>query len=263
MCKKIVIAALAVGLGLAVVKGTWVGSHLRMRANKVFTSVKQSIPPEQEISRLKMELQTLSREDDQHYDKVARMIVKVDRFDKEVVDLRAKLKVEEARLAKLHEELSGNREYVMHSGYRYTKEDLRSEALTFKTTEDNLKSKEENLKAQQKHLALEKQKLTQLRTIREEMATELQRLETSLAEERHAQAASESTIDDAGYRRIRKEMDSVRERIEVLKKKRELKGEFRVTTKNEQTRDRETKADKYLQERFGKAKEVADGDESK
>jgi chromosome segregation ATPase len=262
MCKKIVIAALAVGLGLAVVRGTWVGSHLRWKANKVFNSVKHSVPPEQEIARLRMEVHNLGRDDDRHYDKVARMMVAVDKLDGDVKDLRAKLKKEEARLAKLHTDLAGEKTFVIHGERRYTKDNLRAEALAFKTAEENLKSKEANLDAQRMHLSLEHKKLTELRTVREQMATELQKLETALAQERHAQAASESTIDDSGYRRLRKEMDSVKERIEVLKKKRELRGELNITTRNDQAAERDSKADKFLDERFGnKAKEVA-GDEN-
>lgn len=251
MCKKIVIAALAVGLGLAVAKGTWLGSHLRMKANRVFHSVRNSVPPEQEIARLKHEVKNLQRDDERHFDKVARMIVAVEKLDREVAGIRNNLTKEEARLRALSEELTGNRTFVMHGDRRYTKDDLRAEALAFKTAEENLKSKEANLDAQRRHLSLERQKLTQLRTIREQMATELQKLETALAEERHAQAARESTIDDSGYRRLRRDMESVRERIEVLKKKRELRGEIGSFNLDNKTRERNQQADAFIDQRFG------------
>ncbi|MFO0877488.1 MAG: hypothetical protein U0840_08950 [Gemmataceae bacterium] len=258
MYKKLVIAALAVGLGLVVVKGTWLGSHLRARANRVINSVKESIPPEQEIARLRMELKGLERDDDKHYDKVARMVVQVEKVEREVSDIKKNLTREEARIRKVREGLTGNVEFVLHEGTRYTRDDLRAEAVAFRTAEDNYKSKEDNLQAQKKHLALERKKLTELRTIREQMSAELQRLETALAEERHAQAASESTIDDSGYRKLRQDMESVRERIDVLKTKRELRGELRPTIKTEQTRERDQQADKYLESRFGPVKEVVD-----
>lgn len=261
MFKKIVIAALAVGLGLAVVKGTWLGSHLRWKANKVFASVKHSVPPEQEIARLRMEINSLARDDDRHFDKVARMIVAADKLDREVKADKANLKREEARLAKLNEELIGGKTFVMHGDRRYTKDNLRAEALAFKTFEENVKSKDGRLEAEQKHLALERKKLTELRTVREQMATQLQQLETALAEERHSQAASESTIDDTKYRQLRKDMESVKEKIEVLKKKRELRGELSIQTRNEQA-ERDTKADKYLEERFGNKVKEAAGDEN-
>jgi len=260
MFKKVLIAGLAVVVGLAVVKGTWIGSHLRLRACKVQSWVNDKIPPEQEIARLRMEVKNLERDDDQHYDKVARMAVQVEKMDRELAKVKTDLSASETRIRKMREELTGNVEFVLHEGSRYTRDDLRNDALTFQTAEDAYKSKEANLQAKRKHLALERKKLTELRTTREQMSADLQRLETALAEERHAQAASESTIDDSGYRRLRQDMDSVRDRIEVLKKKRELRGEIRPTsTATEQTRKRDLEADKFLDARFGKAKEVADG----
>jgi chromosome segregation ATPase len=258
MCKKVLIAAIAVVVGLAVVKGTWLGSHLRLRANKIRSWAQQQIPPEQEIARLRMELKNLERDDDKHYDKVARLAVQVDKMEREVKHLRGKIDKQEANLKKLHEDLAGNVEFVLHEGSRYTKDDLRNDALAFKAAEENLKSKEANLQAKRKLLAIEKKKLSELRTNREQMATQLQQLETALAEERQAQAASESTIDDSAYRNLRRQMESVRDRIELLKKKRELRGEFRVNdTKDEQARQRDAQADKFLDARFGKVKEVA------
>jgi septal ring factor EnvC (AmiA/AmiB activator) len=258
MFKKVLIAAIAVVVGLAVVKGTWLGSHLRLRACKIGSWAKQQVPPEQEIARLRMELKNLERFDDEHYDKVARLAVQVDKLERDVAKLRGNVSKEEAKLKKLHEGLADNTEFVLHEGTRYTREDLRSEALAFKAAEENLKSKEANLQAKRKLLTLEKKKLSELRTSREQMATELQRLETDLVQERQAQAASESTIDDAGYRKLREDMNSVRDRIEILKAKRALRGEFRTSeTKDEQSRLRDAQADKFLDARFGKVKEVA------
>jgi len=261
MCKKILIAALAVGLGLAVIRGTWFGSHMRSQVREAFQKVKHSVPPEQEIARLRMEVKNLEGDDDKFIDKVARMDLAVTALSREVAKNKADLQKSEARLAKLHEEFNGGKTFVMLGEQKYTKNDLRVEALAFKTAEENLKSKEASLEAQRKHLSLERNKLMKLRTIRQEMATELQKLETALAEERQSQAASESTIDDASYRRLRKEMDAVQGRIDLLKKKREIRGEITISNRQKQVDERDTKADKYLTERFGgKAKEAAGDD---
>jgi len=259
MCKKVLIAALAVVVGLAVVKGTWFGSHIKARFCKAVQQIKESVPPEQEIARLRMELKGLERDDDKHYDTVARMVVQVDKMDRDVAARRTNLSREEARIKKLRGELADGVEFVVHQGTRYTRDDLRADALTFKTAEDSLQALESNLQAKKKHLALERKKLTELRTTREQMATELQRLETALAEERHAQAAAESTIDDSGYQRVRGDMEAVKERLEVLKTKRVLRGELKISTPDDKVRERDTQADKYLDTLSGKAeKEIVD-----
>lgn len=258
MCKKVLIAALAVVVGLAVVKGTWVGSHVRLNLNKARAWAKKQVTPEQEIARLRMELRNLEKDDDKHVDKVAHMYNRVEKLEAEVAKIQKNVKSQEKRIGLLREELNSGKQFVMHEGSRYTKEDLRSDARKFKIAEENLKSKEANLEAQKKHLTLERNKLTELQTNREQMATLLQQLETALAEERHAQAASQSTIDDSGYQRLKAEMDSVRDRINILKKKRELRGELRVTTQDDQAKQRDEQTDKYLESRFGKTNAADD-----
>jgi len=256
MCKKVLIAALAVVVGLAVVKGTWLGSHMRLQCCKVRSFVEDRIPPEQEIARLRMELANLAKEDDKYYDKVARMAVDVDNREKALGKVRTNLTREEARIRKLKSELGDGVDFVVSEGARVYRSDLRNSAIAFKNAEENLKSKEGSLEARKRHLALERKKLAELRNKRDEMATELQRLETALAEERQAQAASESTIDDSSYRQIRKDMDSVRDRINVLKKKRELRGEFSPAVETNKPTEQDVQADKYLDTRFSDKKEV-------
>jgi len=256
MFKKVLIAALAVVVGLAVVKGTWIGSHMRLKCSSARHWMEAQIPPEQEIARLRMELNSLAKEDDKSYDKVARMAVDVDNREKAMGKLRTNLTREEVRIRKLKSELADGVEVVVFEGARVSRSDLRNSAIAFKNAEDNLKSKEGNLEARKRHLALERKKLAELRNKRDEMATDLQKLETALAEERQAQAASESTIDDSNYRQIRKDMDSVRDRINVLKTKRQLRGEFEPATETKKVTEQDVQADKYLDTRFGDTKEV-------
>jgi chromosome segregation ATPase len=256
MFKKVLIATLAVVFGLAVIKGTWLGSHLRLKYNRARAWVEDRIPPEQEIARLRMELDNLAKDDEKFFDKVARMAVDVERRESEIARMRTNLGKQEARIRKLKGELGENVEFVLFEGSRITRGDLRNNAIAFKNAEENLKSKEALLEAKKQKLALERKKLGELSNKRAEMATELQKLETALAEERQAQAASESTIDDSGYRKIRKDMDSVRDRINLLKKKRELRGEFLPAADETKVSEQDAKADKYIESRFGSQKEV-------
>ena len=256
MFKKVLIATLAVVFGLAVVKGTWLGSHLRLKYNRARAWVESRVPPEQEIARLRMELDSLAKDDERFFDNVARMAVDVERREVELARMRTNLSKQEARIRKLKGELGENVEFVVFEGSRYTRADLRNNAVAFKNAEENLKSKEALLEAKKRKLSLERKKLGELSNKRAEMATELQKLETALAEERQAQAASESTIDDGAYRKIRKDMDSVRDRINLLKKKRELRGEFSPAADETKISEQDAKADKYIESRFGSQKEV-------
>jgi len=257
MFKKVMIATLAVVFGLAVIKGTWLGSHLRMRLAKARNWVESRVPPEQEIARLRMELANLAREDDKHFDKVARLAVDVDNAEKNIAKLRTNLNKQEVRIRQLKSDLEGAEFVTVDGGARYTRADLRIDAVAFKNAEDNLKSQEATLEARKRLLGLERKKLADLKNKRDEMATDLQKLETALAEERQVQAASECTIDDASYRQLRKDMDQVRDKINVLKKKRELRGEFQPALDQTKVTEQDTQADKYLDTRFSTKKDVA------
>jgi len=259
MTKKVLIAAVAIVVALVVVKGTWLGSHLRLGAKRIRTMVETTIPPEQEIARLRMEVQNLKKDDDKHVDRVARLAVDIEKMERELATVKTNLAREEARLREVRKEM-GDSTFVVFHGTRYSRDDLRVEALAFKTAEESAKSKEESIQAKRRILTIEKKKLNELQTVRNQMVADLERLEAQLVEERHAQAACESCIDDSSYQAIRKDMESVRDRIEVLKKKRELRGEIPLPeVANERQKAQNTEADQFLEARFGDApkKEVA------
>jgi chromosome segregation ATPase len=262
MFKKVLIATLAVVFGLAVIKGTWIGSHLRLNCSKVRAWVKDRVPPEKEIERLKMEIRNLEQNDEEYFDKVAKQRVDVRKLERAVENLKKDLSRRETGIREMRETLTGTGEYVTFNGNRYERaslvEQIRLDARAFQADEATLKSKEEKLKAMKRNLSITEKKFNDLKVVRQQMSTELQLLENALVEERQAQAQAESTIDDAGYQRIRKDMDSIRDKIELLKAKREVKGEasngpVRATEKQ---RTEDAKIDKFLETRFGAKKEV-------
>lgn len=262
MFKKVLIATLAVVFGLAVIKGTWLGSHFRLMCNRVRQSVKDRIPPEQEIARLRMEIDNLAKNDEEYYDKVAKEKVEVAKLERSVEALKKDLGRRESSIREMRDALTNAGEQVSFNGNRYDRSELteqvRLDARSFQADENTMKARDEKLKAMKRNLSINLKKLNDLKVVRQQMSAELQNLETALAEERQAQAQQESTLDDASYQRIRKDMDSIRDRIETLKAKRELKGEasngpVRAT---ENRRAEDAKIDKYLDTRFGAKKEV-------
>jgi len=258
MFKKVLIAALAAVVGLAVVNYTRVGSHMRLRWKKAAEWASRQVKPEHEIARLRMELANLGRQDDQHYDKVARMAVEVDRLRGEVTAQKDSLTKVEKRIRTLRTELATKADFVVYNDQRFSREDAQQQfdrdVDTFRVAEEALKSRESTLKSREKLLGMERAKLSKLQAEREKMAADLQTLETLLAEERQAQAARESTIDDSGYQRVRQDMTSLRERIEVLKKKRQLRGETLggPIEEAEKVQQERAKRDRWVETRFGK-----------
>src|SRR5262249_25289301 len=196
MCKKVLIAALAAVIGLAVVSSTRVGSHLRLKWKRATEWASRQVKPEDEVARLRMELANLARQDHRHFDKAARMTVEVKRLREDVNQQKDNLVKLEKRIRTLRTELANKAEFVIYNDQRFSREDAQRQfdrdVDTFRVAEEAVKSKAQALKGKEKLLALERDKLSRLRAEREKMNADLQALETALAEERQAEAAREA-----------------------------------------------------------------------
>jgi len=257
MCKKALVAGVTVIVSLLAVNYFWpeACSHFRLWCKEKREAAQDSIPPEKEIARLKMELDNLAKEDERHFHKVAVQIVEVQNLDKKVVAMRKRLGEDETRIVAMKSSLDKADKYVSYKGEKYEvdqfRDELRATASRFQVDEQLVKSKEEQLSLRKKNLEINRKKLSELKLVRQQMKTELERLETALAAERQAQALEQNTLDDASYQKLRKDLDSVRDKLEVMKQKQVLKGEIDGPVRAaEQRKEQEAAIDRFLNERF-------------
>jgi len=259
MCKKLLIAALAVVIGVGVVSGTRLGSHFRLWYNKSSTWAKNQVPPETEIERLRMELDQLSKLDERYYDQVARQ-------KREVKKLRDKLTKEQGALVKLEGEIKAMRqaaseesEFVVYNGSRYARKDVqdqvREDVRKFLGDEAGVKADEEHLKELEKTLGINEGKLKDLDLVRKKMSVKLRTLEKELAQERRLQTQGQMTLDDSHYSKLNKEIEELENRIEDMKTKRELRGQSTRGSirAQEEVKEEQKKLDKLAEDRFGPA----------
>jgi len=263
MCKKIVIAAVAAVALLVVWNFTRLGSHAQLFWKQTVAHVQAQIPPEQEIARLRMELDNLAKEDDRHYHKVATQIVEVKEFEKEVTALVKQRDEREARIKAMYVASKSEGKFISYADQKFPRDKFLSElqdaADSFRTFEETVKNKEEQLALRQQRLESDRKRLNELKNEREKMKTELEKLQLALEQEKQAQAAAVNTLDDSGYLKLRGQMDEVRNRLEVEKQKRLLKGELDTSVRAaEQKKEREADLNAYIEKRFEKR---ADGDQ--
>jgi len=257
MLKKAVLAVVAVGLSLLAVNFVCpkACSWARLVWKETSESAQESIPPEKEIARLKLELDNLAKEDERHFHKVAVQIVEVQNLDKQVVTMRKRLNEDETRILAMKSSLTKADKFVTHEGEKYPverfRDELRANASRFQVDEQLVKSKEDQLDLRKKNLEMNRKKLSELKLVRQQMKTELERLETALAAERQNQALEQNTLDDASYRKLRTDLDRVRDKLEVMKQKHILKGEVDGPVRAaEQRKEQEAAIDRFLNERF-------------
>jgi len=228
--KKIIVGVIvAVGL-LVALKGTWAGSHLKLTFHKWGKKAVASVPLEREIERLQMEVTDLGRQDERFLDKVAHQALAVEKLEAQVGTQKKHVARREADVKAMHTALANKDAQVTFQGERYPRaameQQLKLDFLTLEADEQVLQSREQHLMELKKGLALNRQKWSELKVQREQMAAELQRLETAVVTERRARAEQTAKIDDRDYRKLSEGIAAVRDRVNLLKKKRELRGEL-------------------------------------
>jgi predicted nucleic acid-binding Zn-ribbon protein len=262
MFKKLLIAVVAVAVGIAVVKGTKVGSYCKLLKSQATSWANKQISLETQIARLRVELNDLQKEDDKHFDQVARLDVDVARRERQMIQLKAELAKKESNIRQMRAEVASGSEFIVVDGTRFPKEDvqeqLRIDFVSFQIAEERLKSEEEQLKSLRKNLLVNRQKLKSLEKAREDMKNDLIRLETALTQERMAAAAAQTSVvlDDSNYSRLRKEIEEIKFEIDVKRKERELRGEATrgPVRAVQDAKKRDQKIDQDINARFGTEK---------
>jgi len=257
MCKKLLIAALAVVVGVGVVSSTRLGSHIRLMWNKGATRINDMVPLESEIERLKMEVANLSQADEQYYDQVARQQRQVEKLQAKVKASKENLVAQETYIRKMRDALAQEGAYVSYNGTRYDRKraetDVRNEAARFLADEKIVAVDAENLKILTETLAANKAKLNNLALQRKEMEAQLLVLERELAQQR-LKEQSHLIVENGRYGKVGKEIDELRERFAVLKGKAELRGEVAGGSirAEEASKTKARQLDQDIEARFGK-----------
>jgi chromosome segregation ATPase len=257
MCKKVVIATLAVLVGLAVVKGTRIGSYLRMAKKDAAAWVDQQVKYETEIKRLRNEIEDLERADAVCYDQVAAQRVSLRQKEQSVKKDSADLAMFRNRLQSLRGLLrDGETQLVSYNGHEYTKAQVEKQIDIdfdrYKQLKASVASQENYLLALKQALALNEEKMSQLKQNRQSMLTEVQNLENELVELRQAQAASATVVDDSAYGRVKADIAALKQRMAVDKEKLKVRGvsDKGPIEQNEQEAARKADRQKELDREF-------------
>jgi outer membrane murein-binding lipoprotein Lpp len=257
MFKKLLIATLAVVVGIGLVSGTQFGRHLWFKLNKVNEWAKQQIPLSEEIERLKMEVNNLKQDDAHYFNLVAQQKVQVDELKGKVNKSRVALAKQEAFIKEMRQGLAdANAKFVVYAGDRYPRAqveaEVRNEGRRFLADEKLLKADEEILATLEETLAANKAKLDGLALRRKGMEARIGHLERKLAQLR-LKEQNNIRIDDGRYGRVDKEIEELDKRFAVEEAKSELKGEAQGGSIRAQA-ERKAEAQKEeeaLEKRFG------------
>src|SRR5262249_3193750 len=175
MCKKALVAGLTVIASLLVVNYFWPEAfgHFFVWCKEKREAAQESIPPEKEIARLRMEIEALEKEDGSHFHSVAKQGAEVRELEREADQLREKRDAAEKRIRAIQASLATSGESVVYESKSFKREELTAElrgsARSFRTLEKRLEAKEAERDAKKQGYQLAKENLEEMRLTRDQM----------------------------------------------------------------------------------------------
>jgi len=253
MCKKVLIASLAILAGVALLSSTRLGSHVRLWWKKANVAIQKQVPPETEIERLQMELARLGQDESRYNSKLAQEMVEVEVLKERIGDAEARLQKRKAHILALSAALKNDGERVSINDREYDRAFVEKTVLreydSFKVAQRSLKAQKDVLAAREKGLVSAKERLKAMKETKRDLQVELERLRAELEAVRVAQTRSKFNFDDSKLSSIKRDVQELQKRVKVEQKKIELEAENTDvidTTPKPKTADRLKELDREL-----------------
>jgi len=233
MLKKVVIAGLAVAVGVAVL--AWLSpkliSTIRYTAEQAVQSAEDAVPLETEIGRLRSEVKRLENDEHTYYSQVAKQAVEVDKLRKDVDDTMANMDKQWSNIEAMRKDLGDTERTSFKYGARKFGRDEVTEQLardfkSYENCEKELKAKKELLSAADKSLAASEDQLGSLKGTRKDMQTELEQLEADLKLVRLKEAQTNLVVNDTDYGQVKSDIGKLRDKIATRQKALDYQGKF-------------------------------------
>lgn len=213
---------------------TDVGSYARLGWKNFKQDVKEQIPPEKEIERLRDDLSRLDRLTDKHISAIAEEMILIEEQKAKVVRLQTQVATKREVVLALKAKVETGDAYVIHGDLRLSqeaaKDKLAREFSMYKSLERELAAEEQMLVAREESLANAREQLEAMRDTKKQLQVELCQLEAELKAIRVAQTRSKFQLDDSELARIKEGIAKVRHRVQVEQKTLELRGEYDGTS---------------------------------
>ena len=232
MLKKVVIAGLAVAVGVAVL--AWISPPLfdwMVHQGKALKEgAENSIPLEQRIDTLKDKLNDLKSNKSKYYDQAAKVSVDVDTLTADVAKETANLAVQWKKIDVMRGDLDTQKVSFTYGGVDYKRgeveKQLKQDFESYKTAESALDAKKDLFSAKKQALDAARAQLANLESLNNEMEARLEQMKAELQRVRLREAQSGTKADDNDYANLKAEMDQVGGKIAEREKALDLHAEF-------------------------------------
>jgi chromosome segregation ATPase len=222
MIKKAILGTMVVLVLTFVLLGRGAWSYVRTSLGYVKESVHESVPIGFQIDRARQMIRDLEPEVRKNMHLIAKEEVEVEKLQKQVTDLEARLTKEEEELKKLHADVKSGKTSFEYGGRKYNAEQVRSDmACRFdrlKTGQATLKSLREIYTARSKGLDAARQKLEGMLAARRQLKVDVENLEARMHLIAAAQTTSSYSFDDTQLGRVKELVNDLRTRLDVTER---------------------------------------------
>jgi len=252
MCKKLGVTALVIVAALFVLHKLDLDSYLKVWVKRGQHDIKQAIPPEAKIERLRDEIAKLAPEERKARGVIASEMVEVKKLRNQVAETKGNLEKRETALKELKAELDKGVAFVTLDNQKISRDKVEASIArqwdAFKNAKDALKSQEDLLKSREEALDLAKAKLDTMQEKRREMEAKVDKMELEVRKLRLAQTQHNVAIDDSQLAVVMGLADEIDTQIEVAKTDLNLQKGATTDTAVEEALTRKAKTDKALKE---------------
>jgi chromosome segregation ATPase len=247
MCKKLVIVGIAVVAVALVLRKTDLASHARLCWKNAKNDIKKEVPLEWEIDRLRMEIDTLAKEEKKHIAVMAEESVAIDTLEADIERMQTHLSTQWAKIEQMTKDVESGKEYITYGDVNYSvsrvKTMLTREFNGYKDGQKGLKSKQGMLNERKASLQQAQDELFAMKDARRDLEDELVSIETQLKALRVAQARSKVQYDDSKLAKIKEGVANLKTRVAVERKKLDYQAEFNTGVVPTEKQDKEKTKD--------------------
>jgi chromosome segregation ATPase len=197
-------------------------SYVRTSVGCIKESVHDSVPIQFQIERARHMVRDLEPEVRKNMHLIAKEEVEVDKLQKQVNDIDARLAKEEQDLKKLHGDIKSGKTSFEYGGRKYTAEQVRVDLTNrferLKTGQATLKSLRDIHAARSRSLDASRQKLEGMLAARRQLKVDVESLEARLQMVAAAQTTSNYSFDDSQLGRVKELVSDLRTRLDVAEK---------------------------------------------
>jgi chromosome segregation ATPase len=233
MCKKLVIAAVAILVGTAVVKHTSIGSLVQVWWHDAKQAVERQVPPEVQIKQLAVEVSKIDADIKRNLSKLAQQEVEVQAIDDQVASLKdsqAALKAEITVMTKRLENADTEKVSINNKNWAVTRatKQLDANVTKYERTKAEIASKEKLLSNKREALEAAHARIQEMSAQKEQLRDTVANLQTRLELAKLNATKNHTNIefDDSQVARCNQLANEINQRLAVAEAQTRLESEY-------------------------------------